>query len=263
MRRQGIRPDGASISATIRLGPTDQDDTPLVFIPGWLCDAGSWDGTAARLSAWRTCVTLDLPGFGASDAGNRNAWSLASFGADVTALIDALPGRRAILVGHSMGGAIALEAAIAAPDIIERVVAVDSFVYPAFYDPTPEDGIEPIVASFAEDFPLAVAAAMQSYILPVSRDDVRFAVETMARSDPMRGLAVLREFLRWDVDARLAETRTPVSIIAASAFMTPDAAARWSRHNLTCLHDVGHFLMLDNPAAFDRTLLHIIEGVSP
>lgn len=260
-RHRIVRPDGAVVSATMYPAEDGSDAPCVIFVPGWLCDASSWDATARRLSVHRTCVTLDLPGFGQSDAGARTNWSLAGFGADVAAVAAALSPEPAVIVGHSMGGAVALEAAIALPDRVAKVVAVDSFVYPAFYDPTPEEQIDPIVALFAGDFPTAIDTAMTAYLRPGSPAATRAAIRTMTQADVAHGLATLRHFLRWSVDDRLGQAHSPISIIAARDFLAPEMMMRWQSHDLHLIKDVGHFIMLDDPVSFDRMLLKTIAGI--
>ena len=260
-RREIMRPDGATVAFTV-IEPANGGAglPPMVFVPGWLCTADSWMPTAVRLGRTRRCATVDLPGFGQSGAGSRDHWPLARFGADVAAVVGAISNDSAILVGHSMGGAVALEAAIAAPERCRRIVAVDSLIYPEFYDATDEAAIEPAVAAFARDFTTTIPAAMAAYVMPGRESEtVANAIAQMAAANPDRGLAVLRDLLRWDVDARLPHVRSPVAVIAAAPLLSDAAFARWSgKVNLQTITDVGHFIMLDDPEAFDRVLSAVI-----
>lgn len=256
-----VRPDGAIVTFTvIEPGNDTSERPPLIFVPGWLCTAASWAPTAMRLGMARRCVTIDLPGFGRSRAGNRSDWSLAAFGADVAAVIAELRYDNAILVGHSMGGAVALEAAIVDRERCRRLVAVDSLIHPEFYDPLDEATINAFVTTFAADFPEAVSSAMAAYVLPGKGiPAVGDAIAAMAAADPDRGLAVLQHFLRWSVDARLRCTDIPVTVIAASGLLSAESRSRWcGQLDLRLISDVGHFIMLDEPAAFDAILSAVI-----
>jgi len=68
---------------------------------------------------------LDLPGFGQSGKTRAN-WTIEEFGKDVNTLIDQLELKNVILVGHSMGGDVVLEAALNNPDIV-ALIGVDTF----------------------------------------------------------------------------------------------------------------------------------------
>lgn len=255
IQQQIQRPDGATVSFTLYPAARETAAPVLVYIPGWLCTAGSWDGAAVSLSKTFTGVTLDLPGFGRSLAGNRQDWSLENYGKDVIAVINAIGAKTAVLVGHSMGGAVAMEAALSAPERVSHLIAVDSLIHAAFYDRTPEGEIEPIVAAFAGDFAAAVQAAMQAYVLSTSSSGAHKAVAAMGRANPARGLAVLREFLRWDVEQRLKLLRSPLSLLVADAFLDDAIRSRWQkRYPFVAIEGAGHFLMLDQPEGFERAI---------
>ncbi len=113
--------DGVAIGYDVRgSGPV-----ALVFIHGWMCDRTHWRHQIDAFAEGHTVVTLDLAGHGNS-VGNRDSWTIDRFGADVQAVVEVLDLPRVILVGHSMGGPIALEAAAHMPDRVLGVVGVDT-----------------------------------------------------------------------------------------------------------------------------------------
>lgn len=253
------RSDGSTVAFTVFPGRQNAQAPLLIFIPGWLCTAESWEATAKRLSDRYQTVTVDLPGFGRSMPVERHDWSFGHYGSDIVAVIEAIGANKAVLVGHSMGGAVAVETAIAAPERVAHVIAVDSLIHSAFYDLTPEDGIEPVVAAFADDFANAVSTAMQAYVLPESSTETHTAVETMSNADPARGLAVLREFLRWDVERSLTLLTSPLSLMVAEAFIDDAVRDRWQgRYSFVPIENTGHFIMLDQPEEFDQKLAAIL-----
>jgi len=84
--------------------------TPLVMLHGWALHSGVWDAVRARLAAHFTLHLIDLPGHGAN-AGVAPAPGIAGLAAQ---LLDAAP-PRARWLGWSLGGQVALAAALAAP----------------------------------------------------------------------------------------------------------------------------------------------------
>jgi pimeloyl-ACP methyl ester carboxylesterase len=96
----------------------------LVFVHGWSCHRGYWDAQLMPLSANGLVVALDLAGHGESDA-TRQSWSIAAFGADVAAVIDDLGLKDAILIGHSMGADVILEALRRVKSRVWGLVLVD------------------------------------------------------------------------------------------------------------------------------------------
>jgi pimeloyl-ACP methyl ester carboxylesterase len=81
---------------------------PLLMVHGWISHKGIWDTTAAHLSTRYHCVALDLLGHGDSDKPVDGDHSVAANAARVLALADHLGWTRFNLIGHSMGGMIAL-----------------------------------------------------------------------------------------------------------------------------------------------------------
>ncbi len=96
----------------------------LVLIHGWTCDGGFWSANLPALSQHNRVLVVDLPGHGRSEP--CATCSMEEFGDAVLAVMDAAGARRAILVGHSMGGAVMLAALRRAPQRIQAIVAVDA-----------------------------------------------------------------------------------------------------------------------------------------
>lgn len=92
----------------------DGDATPLVLIHGFGSDLSTWMFNQAALAEARPVIALDLPGHGASDK-NVGAGDVPAFAEVVLGLLDDLAIARAHLAGHSLGGAVALELALADP----------------------------------------------------------------------------------------------------------------------------------------------------
>lgn len=105
----------------LSVGPDDL--TPILFIHGFGGDLNTWMFNQADLSGARATHALDLPGHGQSSPtyGKGSARGLSEA---VFALMDALRLPRAHLVGHSLGGSIALLMAIARPERIASVTGV-------------------------------------------------------------------------------------------------------------------------------------------
>ena len=106
MERIAISADGVEIHYEV-LG---EKEPALVFIHGWCCDRGYWQQQVSHFASQYTVVTVDLAGHGASGT-NRKAWTMPAFGQDVTAVIEQLGLTQCILIGHSMGGPVIVEAA--------------------------------------------------------------------------------------------------------------------------------------------------------
>jgi pimeloyl-ACP methyl ester carboxylesterase len=85
----------------------------------------TWQAVIEPLAQRHTVIAEDLPGHGASEAGAGD-YSLGSLAAGLRDLLVKLGGERATLVGHSLGGGIAMQFAYQFPEITERLVLVSS-----------------------------------------------------------------------------------------------------------------------------------------
>lgn len=107
----------------LRFRDEGSGDPPLVFLHGWSCRASHFAPQVEHFRRSNRAVAIDLRGHGNSAAGDAPI-TLAQFARDVVAISGALSLDRPILVGHSMGGMVALGAAAMFP--VRGVVLVDS-----------------------------------------------------------------------------------------------------------------------------------------
>lgn len=105
------------------LGEGDAD--PLLLVHGFGGDKNSWLFVQEPLSAERRAIAVDLPGHGASEK-DVGAGSLAELAGVLTGFLDAMGIERAHVVGHSLGGAVAVAAAERAPDRVRSLTLVAS-----------------------------------------------------------------------------------------------------------------------------------------
>lgn len=99
------------------------DATPVVFAHGFGGDLNNWLFTTEKLSHERPTYALDLPGHGASD---KDVTSFAELVDSLAGFLDAAGLQRVHLVGHSMGGAVALRVAADHPDRVASLTMIDS-----------------------------------------------------------------------------------------------------------------------------------------
>jgi len=97
----------------------------LLLIHGMAGNIGNWQKVIEPLARHHTVVAPDLPGHGASAPGAGD-YSLGAFAAGLRDLLIVLGHERATLVGHSLGGGIAMQFAYQFPEITERLVLVSS-----------------------------------------------------------------------------------------------------------------------------------------
>jgi pimeloyl-ACP methyl ester carboxylesterase len=107
----------------------DPQNPAVILIHGWCSHRGVWQQTLAALEEKYFCVALDLLGFGASDKPEGSDYSLSMQAQRVLLLADQLGLKTFSLIGHSMGGQIAMYlAAVLAPRRVEKLVVVGGVV---------------------------------------------------------------------------------------------------------------------------------------
>jgi pimeloyl-ACP methyl ester carboxylesterase len=106
------------------------DAAPLLFVDGWGCNHTHFAPQQAAFGTQRRTVAVDLRGHGASDAPLQE-YTVAGFADDLAWQCRELELVKPIVVGHSMGGTIALELAAKHPDLLSAVVLIDSVLFPS------------------------------------------------------------------------------------------------------------------------------------
>ena len=233
----------------------------LVFVHGWAGSTSVWS-EQSPLAEITQVVSLDLGGHGLSSA-DRSEWTIDSFAADVEAVVNDLGLEEVVLVGHSMGSPVALEAAHRLGERVAAVVHVDAF---GALDQKPGTaGQEEFLSGFRGDYPSAVEAFARTMFTPDSDPDlVDRVVKLMSTTPAEVGLGAFSGVYRW------LEMRTPTAFtglrvtqffINSRVELDPDeAAALGIQFETAAIRGVGHFPMLEVPDQFNAHLVRVLEA---
>lgn len=250
----------------------------VLFLHGLPTSGRLFGPLAARLAARRTCVVVDLPGFGRSPA-------LAGGRLDPDAIIAALEAERAArgidawaIVGHDAGSALAVHYAAAHP---AHVTALALLAPPLFPDLAPPPIMRLLRAPAVGPIVAPVVAAVLRRALPrlLRRPDAAGRAAVAAFGQPFRGLRGAQRLVRlarWgDPAVVLARTagllpalRRPTLVVHAvhDRFVGPSHAARAAAAipgaRLRRV-DAGHLAPLDAPAALAKLLAAFLDGPAP
>lgn len=248
-------PDGVPIAYDVR----GSGEPALVFVHCWACDREYWRHQADALAGRHRVVTLDLAGHGASGAG-RARFTIAGLGGDVAAVVTALDLRRVVLVGHSMGGPVALEAARLLRGRVEAVVAVDTLHDAA--RPFPKEAFDGLIARYRKDF----GGTMDAFVggmFPGGPSEARDWTMARARqARPEVALALFGDFQNLDLPAMLRAAGVKVRCINAAPPNGPPTAVEANRafanFDAVYVEGAGHFLQLERPEAFNGRLAEVL-----
>jgi pimeloyl-ACP methyl ester carboxylesterase len=114
---------------TLAYQDIDPDSPPMLFVHGWDCDHTALAPQAEFFRRSHRVVSVDLRGHGKSDAPHQD-YTMAAFADDLAWLCTELALTKPVVVGHSMGGNVALELAARYPEIPASIVLIDSLVLP-------------------------------------------------------------------------------------------------------------------------------------
>ena len=238
---------GARIAAT-----ATGEGPALLFINGFAVDSSGWRRQVDPLGTDHRVITFELRGIGDSPRGG-DAASLDLFAADAEALLRHFGAERAVVVGASLGAAVALELARRAPAALGGLVLLS----PVFGE---DVRLDAVLASWAAlEEPAARAATMLPWILgrdlladEVRREAVLAGLRAMAGRAPARALGEHREALRnW-----LGEAEPPIApgvpvriLVGEDDLLAPpavaDALARRLGATAERLAGAGHALMIE------------------
>jgi 3-oxoadipate enol-lactonase len=241
----------------------------VVLIHGFLLDHTIWDGVVPRVAARARVLRPDVRGLGKSSV-TPGPYLMESLAADVAALLDAEGIGRATLVGHSLGGYIALaffrmyRERVAGLALVGSRFSADSEELArerhALADRAEREGIAPVVERFLP----------RLFAKRVYADDPALVARTKAlaeRTDPRGAAALLRgSALRVDSRDLIEDIDVPflMSIGDAEAIMDPveaeDAARRIPGARFQLLRGSGHMPMLEAPDQVAEALEALVES---
>lgn len=234
--------------------------------------AGAWTATARALGSSLHLVAPDQAGFGRTPLPSGSRGGLARWTTSAADLMDALGFRSYAVVGHSMGGAVALALAAAHPERVTRVVAVSAMGAPgaplspdldALWGASPDlAGARDMLGRLFLDQSLVTDVAVRARALAIREGAAAFAPIFPAPR------------ARWADDltlspGTLARVRAPVLLVhGAQDRVTPLPAAteplleHLTDVRLHVIAECGHAPMVEQPAEFWR-LLSIFLGGDP
>jgi pimeloyl-ACP methyl ester carboxylesterase len=107
-----------------------EDGTPVVLIHGSMGSLHMWEPWVGELRDKARLISVDLPGHGLTGTWARDEYTIEAYADFIEVLVDTLKLERFVVVGHSMGGAVAWSFAATRPDRVMSLVLVDASGYP-------------------------------------------------------------------------------------------------------------------------------------
>jgi pimeloyl-ACP methyl ester carboxylesterase len=245
----------------------------LVFVHGFACTHQDWHAQLAHFQHTHEVVACDLRGHGRTP-GRAHECSIEHYGGDVAALVNNLELARAVLIGHSMGCRVVLEAARLIPDKVAGIVLVDGSRNAA-RDPEAAAAAAHATIDKHGYAPFAEMLFRQMFFRPSAEADaiVARAVKTSAAFGP----ALWPRITRWDagqMDAGFDAVRAPVLAIQSTtrnaelkrAPLKAGDTSPWLDYlrsrgaKVEIVPDTGHFTQLEAPETVNRLITQFIQN---
>jgi pimeloyl-ACP methyl ester carboxylesterase len=253
--------------------------SPVVLIPGLSSPRATWDGVVPELIKSHRVYLVQANGFGGDDPrGNLQPGILDGIVADLHTLITEQKLGAVPVVGHSMGGLVTLLLARAHPGDVQKALIVDAlpFIGTIFAPAATAEALKPqaemmraqMASLYGKPIPDQVGQmiARQNALKPASQEKV---AGWSAKADMRVSGQALYEDMITDLRPELPKITTPITVLV------PWTEARGGEQKVLDLYrtqyagapnatirgvgDSGHFVMLDQPAAFERALMTFLN----
>jgi pimeloyl-ACP methyl ester carboxylesterase len=236
-------------------------DVSLVFVHDWCTNMKYWDEQIPSFGVNFKVVTLDLAGHGQSGIG-RTDWTMQAFGQDVAAVVEKLNLQKVVLVGHGMGGPVILEAAKLIPNRAIGLVGADSFT-DLYMKGIDEAKIQLAMRPYQENYQEQIREHVRlSWFSPKSDHDLMSEIILgMIKTPKGVVLGALEELQRYDASESFKQVRLDVrSVQTTHMDVSYDVTQTYAKSIwVEYLDGLGHFIMLEDPQAFNRHLANYIN----
>ena len=232
---------------------------PVVLVHSLAGNSTHWAAQLEHLRRDRRAVALDIRGHGRSEPPKDGDYTIAGMAGDVAAVVDTLGLDRFVLMGHSMGGGVALVYAGAHPDRVAGLFLVDPI----------GDGkqIRPAEAkAYLGGFETNYDSTSQGYWTTVAGPDSAIRKRLLAdlQATPREAVVqVLRDLMQFDPDPALARYSGPKLSVVTPHNDMPSSLHRLGKgfpHRM--VEGTGHWIQLDKPDEFNRLLDEFLEDKS-
>jgi len=236
-----------------------QTGLPIIFVHGSGANHLAWGLQLRALGKIARAIAIDLPGHGRSDPPGRT--TVDAYRDDVLGLLDALRFERAVIVGHSLGGAIAQSFALTYPDRVAGLGLVGTGarlrVLPAILDGVLHDFENTMDLVVDYSYTPDLDATMHARALA----EFRACLPQVTHGD----FSACNNF---DIIPRVSEIRAPTLVVCGREDrLTPVKyseflASKIAGARLVVIEDAGHSVMIEQAEAFNRALVEFVSNLS-
>ncbi len=254
---------------------------PVILIPGLACDGSVWDGTVKHLQDKYECHVVSLAGFGSTPPVKTDDL-MATARDQIIAYAREHKLEKPALVGHSLGGTLALAIAEKAPALPGEIVSVDGLpflagvMFPGVTDVEgAKKGVSAMQEMMAKQTPEQFAQYQRTVSIPsmvTKPADVTRIADMCAKSDPATVMQAMEELFLNDFRSDLSQIKCPITVLGALAGLIQYAPRETLEKNYKSqftnapqtrfefFDKSKHFIMIDDPTGFDAVLVKALAA---
>jgi len=239
-----------------------EKEPALVFIHGGFADRSFWKNQFAFFSDNHKVVAVDLAGHGDSGE-NRTEWGILPFAKDIEAVIKNEKINKAVLIGNSLGGPVAIQTARLIPEKSAAVVGVDTFQI--FSIEAPEGYYQARAKAFHEDFEATMKEMVQALFHPDTYPELQsYALNIMLAGSPEIAAAIMESLSSFDLAELVKGLDIPIRSLNGDIYETKIENNRTIHPDFDAvvLPKTGHYPMLENPDLFNQSLERILDDLN-
>ena len=239
---------------------------PVILLHGWIGSWDYWADTMARLEGSYRGYALDFWGFG--DSGKaRNSFNVADFVELVDQFMDRLGIDAAPIIGHSMGGTVALSLALAKPERVKQVAVVGSPIIGTSLSFWLQLAGNESIAQLLWKFPFALPLFLKLFSLRAThKPDIwyKMVMRDVSATTLDSFFSSIRSLYHTDLRENVSKISVPIMGIYGKSdiIVNPNQAGvlkQTAHHSqVELLAGSGHFPMIDEPDLFNQYLVDFL-----
>lgn len=237
---------------------TEAGEGPVILYVHGNLGSHMWFSSLMNIDGYRT-IALDMPNFGFSD--RMDNFEISEYSRYLTAFIEKLKLEKPLLAGHSLGGAVAMYAAVHRPSTIGGLLLIDSSSIKGLV--TPEKHY-PVIERYKGDYTILKQAL--SAIMPGVQDEKRIVelVDSALMMNPDAFTGHADALKRFDLSDKAVKLPMPVLFVRGKndILITPLMAEETTGllgGEILEIDRVGHSVIVEDPLIFEDILKGFLD----
>lgn len=251
---------------TLSYFDNEKGETTLLFIHGAFINKEYWENQLTHFAPSFRVIAIDLAGHGDSSH-NRTEWTAQSFGKDINEFIRKLSLKKIILIGHSAGSDIMLEAVTDDSSEIKGLIEVDHFKNVGVA--LPQEMVHQLVAGLKTDF-IQTCRQFAKQALLTEKTDAKLVDQLLAdygKMNPEVGISMLQSGFNYSKrETELLEgLEMKLYLVHVDYIPTNEESLKMylgDSYELHIMEGTCHYPMLENPDEFNNILEKILSEIN-